>query len=82
MYLRVVEEIWIFVLKNIWYISKWRVKMFSCKRIKEFYDSFIVIMWRYYKISFYFDLWNMIYMCILRMEEVVYCRLFVFLLYL
>lgn len=82
MYLRVVEEIWIFVLKNICYIIKWRVKMFSCKIIKEFYDSFIVIMWRYYKISFYFDLWNMIYMCILRMEEVVYCRLFVFLLYL
>lgn len=58
MYLRVVEEIWIFVLKNIWYIIKWRVKMFSCKSIKEFYDSFIVIVWRYYKISFYFDLWN------------------------
>lgn len=60
MHSRAAEETWISVLKNIWHITKWRVKMLSCKSIKELHDSFTVIVWRHHKISFYFDLWNMI----------------------
>lgn len=58
MHSRAAEETRISVLKNIWHITKWRVKMLSCKSIKELHDSFTVIVWKHHKISFYFDLWN------------------------
>lgn len=58
MHSRAAEETWISVLKNICHITKWRVKMLSCKSIKELHDSFTVIVWKHHKISFYFDLWN------------------------
>lgn len=81
MHSRAAEETRISVLKNIWHIAKWRVKMLSCKSIKELHDSFTFIVWRHHKIIFTLiygiNLLDIIYMCILKTGEVAYCRSFV-----